>query len=123
MFHSSSSVTGSDCNVSYSIVLNVRAPAVPKSQRSLCKVAFSDKLFPRQAIDSLDAMYAAGDEAKTTFDPFVQSLALKTRSEPVLAPLKGRTRAEEKIAADFHGDVSMLTDLVSTKLAAEPCFR
>ena len=46
------------CNVSYSFVLNIRAPFAPKPQSDRCTAAFSKSGIRRQAIDNLDTMYA-----------------------------------------------------------------
>lgn len=58
------------------------------------------------------ATYEKANEALPDYTTTMESLAEALGGEAVVAPLKGRTRAEQKIAIDYGGDVSQIKDLL-----------
>lgn len=60
---------------------------------------------------TLDDMYARAPAAKEEIDRIGQALADKFGGRLLAAPLKGRARAEEKIAKDYKGDATRIKDL------------
>lgn len=68
-------------------------------------------LTPEQDAQLLSTYEQAAAELPS-YDKTLKSLALNLGGEAVVAPLKGRTRAEQKIRDDYKGDVSQIKDLL-----------
>ena len=68
---------------------------------------------------TLDEAYKLAAEAKPYLDAFGEELAKKFGCEFVSAPLKGRQRAEEKLAAKYHGDLSRLQDIARCRVVCD----
>jgi hypothetical protein len=64
-----------------------------------------------QPTADLDLLYRDAAAARTELEDLARSVASSHSGEAMVPPLKGRARAEEKIAADYDGDASRLTDL------------
>ena len=60
----------------------------------------------------LDELYVRAHEAKPEFDRILREVAEEVGGDVVLAPLKGRRRAVEKISADYNGDPDLIKDLL-----------
>ncbi|MFN3201566.1 MAG: hypothetical protein ACE366_24400 [Bradymonadia bacterium] len=75
---------------------------------------------PQRATD-LDELYEQAAVAQEELATVTNDIAGATGGEAKIPPnLKGRPRAEEKLAADYGGDVSRLTDLARTSIIYEP---
>lgn len=71
-----------------------------------------------EANDTLTQAYQAAAADKPQFDAALQHLASATGSEALIPDLKGRNRAEQKIAADYGGDPTKIKDLLRGTLVA-----
>jgi DNA repair protein RadC len=69
--------------------------------------------------ESLDALYAAAEEAATQLRAALESAAAHGFGLHMRRTLKGRKRAEEKLA-DYDGDTSKLLDVFGGTLILEP---
>ena len=65
---------------------------------------------PQRTAD-LDLLYRDAAVARTELEDLARAVASRHSGEAMVPPLKGRARAEEKIAAEYRGDASRLTDL------------
>ena len=68
---------------------------------------------------TLDEAYKLAAEAKPYLDAFGEELVRKFGCEFVPAPLKGRERAEEKLAVKYHGDLSRLQDIARCRVVCD----
>lgn len=69
---------------------------------------------------ALTAAYEQADAELPAYRATLEGLAERLGGDPIVAPLKGRTRAEEKIAdPDYGGDVSRLSDLLRGTIVFE----
>lgn len=65
-----------------------------------------------EASEALTRLYEASAAAKPEFDQIIESIASEFSAQPVTAPLKGRTRAEQKTRDENGGDVNRLNDVL-----------
>lgn len=66
----------------------------------------------RQSISNLDELYQQAEEAQEYLSQATEEIANQLSGKPLIPPtLKGRERTLEKIAADYGGDASRITDL------------
>lgn len=61
---------------------------------------------------ALLGMYEQAARELPTYEKVLKSIASQFKGKPLVAPLKGLTRAEEKIAIDYGGDASQIKDLL-----------
>jgi hypothetical protein len=73
---------------------------------------------PRQISSNLDQIYAHAQKEQNAFNGTVSSIAATLGGETSFPPgLKGRDRAQEKIATDYGGDASLLCDVLRASIA------
>lgn len=65
-----------------------------------------------QDSDSLDGILSTARASNEHFMSVVRGIAESTGGKPLLAPIKGLGRIKEKIAKDYDGDSSRITDAV-----------
>ncbi len=71
-----------------------------------------------QRTSNLDALYAEAEVAKKELDVMTRSIAQDLGGEAMIpATLKGSERAKEKIAADYEGDASRISDLARASIS------
>ena len=74
----------------------------------------------RQGSDNLDELYQEAQKAQEYLSQTTKEIADRLGGEPLIpTTLKGRERALEKIAADYNGDASKITDLARSSIIFE----
>lgn len=71
---------------------------------------------PRQHTGDLDTLYQEAGPAMAELTRFVNYVAKERGATPIIPELKGRERAEQKIAAQYDGDASRLLDIARATL-------
>ena len=71
---------------------------------------------PRQHTSDLDTLYQEAEQARGELIGFVNYVAKERGANPIIAELKGRERAEQKVAAQYDGDASRLLDITRATL-------
>jgi len=61
---------------------------------------------------ALTAAYELAESELPAYRSTLEGLGQRLGGEAIIAPLKGRTRAEEKVSEDYNGDISKLSDLL-----------
>jgi len=75
---------------------------------------------PQQGTSDLDALYKQAEVADAELRGITNQIAEQTGGSAVFPPgLKGRTRASEKIDADYGGDASRLLDISRSSIEFE----
>lgn len=65
-----------------------------------------------QPFSDLDALYDVAPDAQQELESLAADIAQSVDGKVLSAGLKGRARAEEKVAKELGGDASLLTDIV-----------
>jgi hypothetical protein len=70
-----------------------------------------------QRTNNLDQLYNEASVAQSDLNDLTRAVASNHGGEPVIPPtLKGRARAQEKIAAEYDGDASRIVDLARSSI-------
>ena len=93
-------------------------PSLPRARPNPRKPSIH-RAGPQKTSD-LDALYRDAEVAQRELSRTTTEIAAATGGTPVVPPsLKGRTRAEEKVDANYGGDASQLTDLARSSIVFE----
>lgn len=95
---------------------------VAEIQVSLDHMIHSDETAkaPKQTgFDSWDKLSAQAAKDKAEYDEILKAAAEQPKSSPLLAPLKGKERAQEKVDGKYGGDWNRLQDVVRGSLIVD----
>jgi hypothetical protein len=92
------------------------AKAVDETADAARAASAARKGAPRQVTGDLDELYRHAAAAQDDLAAATRSIAEATGGKPVIPGLKGRERALEKIATDYGGDASKITDLARSSI-------
>ena len=73
----------------------------------------------KQPTSNLDELYVVSDNARKELYAVLNEITDKYDANYLSAPVKTRERAEQKIAHQFNGDVSLITDIVRDSIVAD----
>ncbi len=94
----------------------VNAVSISLSEKAVAHFSEGNGYLATQTLGTLDLLYDSVEETEEKFKRIGKFLEEATQGKFVLGPVKERSRAEDKIATDYAGKATLITDIVRAKI-------